>query len=344
MPLDVTGKYQYPNPNAEWLAKRSEDIIEPELPIVDPHHHLWEEPGKKYFVDDLLVDLASGHNIVATVFIQAHFGYHEHGPAHLRSVGETLKVEAMRLACARHLRFGACSGIVGYADLTSGEHLEETLDAHLAASPRHFRGVRQSVARDSHFPDGIVLRPATAGMMEDPNFRHGVKILGRRGLSFDAMLYHEQIPGLTALARASDQTLIIVDHLACPIGVGHYRGREQETFNAWRAAIVELATCQNVVLKFGGLGMVILGAQYHLEEFPPTSARLAQAWRPYFDACMHSFGPGRMMFESNFPVDKAMFSYAVLWNAFKRLAEELSAAERTALFSATASRVYRLTP
>ena len=76
---------------------------------------------------------------------------------------------------------------------------------------------------------------------------------------------------------------------------------------------------------------------------PPTSVQLAEAWKPYIETSIEAFGPDRAMFESNFPVDKGMCSYAVLWNAFKHLAAGCSAAEKTALFSGTAARVYKLT-
>lgn len=343
MALDVTGTYQYPNPKREWLALHREPVLEPALPIVDAHHHLWQESGKEYLADDLIADLATGHNIVATVFLQCHFGYREHGAEHLRPVGETEKVEAMRLSLeARYPHFGACAGIVSFADLMAPQLLNEVLDAHLAASPRHFRGVRQSVARDSHFPDGIVIRPAPAGILADARFRQSMKILAKRGFTFDAMLYHEQIPEMTTLARALGDVQIIVDHIGCPIGVGPYRGRERDTFQAWRASIEQLAACPNVSMKFGGFGMIIVGANYHQQERPPASSQLADAWRPYFDTIIDHFGSARCLFESNFPVDKAMFSYPVLWNAFKRLTSDASPHEKTDLFSRTAAKLYRL--
>ena len=217
------------------------------------------------------------------------------------------------------------------------------LDAHQAASPGRFRGVRQSVARDSHFPEGVVLRPAPAGMLADPRFRASLRSVGRQGLTFDAMLYQQQIPELTALAREIDDVPIILDHIGCPLGVGHYRGREAETFAAWRREVAALAACPNVHLKFGGLGMIVTGAEYHLEKTPPTSARLAAAWRPFFDVAVTAFGTQRCLFESNFPVDKAMYSYPILWNAFKRLAAAASPAEKADLFTGTARRLYRLT-
>jgi L-fuconolactonase len=343
LPLDITGRYRYPDPDPCWLALHTEEVLEPSLAIIDPHHHLWEEPGKHYLAKDLLEDVSSGHNVVATVFVQCHYRYRDHGPLHLLPVGETERVEALRRAFPREgNQPDICAGIVGFADLLAARTLDEVLDAHLAVAPERFRGVRQSVARDSHFPDGIVLRPAPAGMLLEPSFREGIRCLARRGLSFDAMLYHEQIPELTALARTVEGATIVLDHIGCPLGVGIYADRPQETFEAWRRDIVELAACPNVYLKFGGLGMVIVGADYHLDKIPPTSQQLANDWRPYLEVCVSSFGTRRCMFESNFPVDKAMYSYRVLWNAFKRLIQGASAGEKADLFARTAATVYRL--
>jgi len=344
MALDVVGQYRYPAPDVAWLDLHRETIIEPALPIVDAHHHIWNEPGKRYLLDDFLPDLDSGHNIVATVFVQCHYAYRERGPEHLRCVGETEAIEAVRTeALARRPRSNACAGIVGFADLLAAEiSLEEVLEAHVAASPDHFRGVRQSVARDSHFPDGIVLRPAAPGMLAEARFRRSLRRIAGRGLSFDAMLYHEQIPELTALARSVDEATIIVDHYGCPLGVGYYRDHPRETFAQWRRDIVALAACSNVHLKLGGLGMIITGAQYHRGTTPPSSTDLANAWRPYVEVALSVFGARRCLFESNFPVDKAMYSYAVLWNAFKRLASGASPTEKADLFVNNAARVYRL--
>ena len=344
MALDIAGRYRYPAPDLAWLDRHREPIIEPDLPIVDAHHHIWNEPGKTYLLDDLLQDLDSGHRIAATVFAQCHYAYRGQGPEHLRPVGETEAIEAVRReALLRRPEFHACAGIIGFADLLVEEALlAELLEAHLTASPDHFRGVRQSVARDRHFPDGIVLRPAAAGMLADKRFRRGLGQVAARGLSFDILLYHEQIPELTTLARSVEDATIILDHYGCPLGVGHYRSRTKETFEQWRADIVQLAACANVHLKLGGLGMIITGAEHHLAAAPPSSVELARAWRPYVETAIKAFGTQRCVFESNFPVDKAMFSYAVLWNAFKRLSSGASASERADLFRNNAVRLYRL--
>jgi L-fuconolactonase len=252
MGLDISGSYRYPGSDQKWLALHQEEILEPELSIIDAHHHLWEEPENHYLLDDLIADLDAGHNIVATVFAQCHWSYRDSGPEHLRPVGETEQVEIVRReALVRRPEVRICAGIVGFANLLDGDRVDEVLDAHIAAAPDHFRGVRQSVARDSHFPDGIVLRPAPAGMMSDRQFQLGVRRLASRGLTFDAMLYHEQIPELTALARKIEGTEIILDHFGCPLGVGFYHDRKREIFDAWRQDIVALAQCPNVRIKLG---------------------------------------------------------------------------------------------
>jgi predicted TIM-barrel fold metal-dependent hydrolase len=206
------------------------------------------------------------------------------------------------------------------------------------------RGIRHSISRDPLFPDGIVLRPAPAGLINDPAYRAGLAVVAEQGLSYDAMLYNCQLPELVGMARDLPQLPIVLDHLGCILGVGPYEGRAREIFERWRDDMTALATCPNVVVKIGGFGMIVCGARWNERAFPPSSQELADAWRPYVNTCIDLFGPGRCMFESNFPVDKAMYSYRTLWNAFKRLTADLSANDRTALFSGTAQQSYRLAP
>lgn len=342
MSLDVTGKYRYPPPRPEWLELHDEAVIEPDLPIIDAHHHVWEEAGSRYLLDELADDLASGHRVVATVCVQGHYGYRADGPEEYRCVGETEKVAAL-VAEARTRRLGAnvCAGFVAHADL-SRDSRADVIEAHLAAAPGLLRGIRHSVARDPAFPEGIVLRPGPAGMLADPDYRAGLAEVARRGLSYDAMIYNCQITELTDMARALPQLPIILDHYGCIIGVGPHEGREREIFEVWRGDILALAACPNVSIKLGGMGMIICGARWHERDSPPGSEELAETWRPYFETCVEAFGVDRCMFESNFPVDKSQFSYRVLWNAYKRLAAGASTGEKAALFHDTAARVYRL--
>jgi L-fuconolactonase len=343
MALEVTGRYRYPPPAPAWLALAEEPVLDAAQPIVDAHHHVWEEPGNRYLADELLADLAgSGHRIEATVFVQAGYGYRAEGPAHLRPVGETERVESLRRSLQGRLPgVSPCAAIVGFADLLRGAEVAEVIEAHRAASPV-FRGVRQSTARDRRFPEGIVLKPAPEGMMGSAAFVAGVRTVAAHGLTFDAMVYHEQLPEVLELASAVPECTLVLDHFGCPIGVGPHEGEEAERFARWSRDIRALACCPNVHVKLGGLGMIVTGARYHLAPSPPTSMQLAADWHPWVETCLEAFGARRCLFESNFPVDKAMFPYRTLWNAWKRLAAPYSEAERHALFHGTATRLYRL--
>ena len=178
--------------------------------------------------------------------------------------------------------------------------------------------------------------------MMQADYRRGFAELGPRGLTFEAWCYHPQIPEVTDLARAFPDTTIILDHFGGPLGTGPYTGHEDEVFEAWKPMMKDLAGCPNVVAKLGGINMTVNGFGWENRPKPPTSQELADATRRYYDFTIEAFGVDRCMFESNFPVDKASCSYAVLWNAFKRIASGAAAAEKAALFHDTAARVYRL--
>jgi predicted TIM-barrel fold metal-dependent hydrolase len=327
-----------------WLDRRKEPILEPELPIIDPHHHLWDRPDWRYLLDDLLADTNSGHNIVATVFVQARAMYRESGPVEMRPVGETEFVNgvAAMSASGTYGKTRACAGIVGHAELTLGGRVEPVLAAHVRAGGDRSRGIRHITAWDA---DASVRNPAYSpppGLLADKHFRAGFGVLGRLGLSFDAWLYHPQIDELTDLARAFPDSRIVLNHVGGPIGSGVYAGRRGEIFPGWAASIKRLAACENVSVKVGGLGMRLGGFDFHQLAEPPSSETLAAAWRPYVETCIEAFGPERAMFESNFPVDKVSYSYNVMYNAFKRLSKGYAAAERSAMFHDTAARIYRI--
>jgi L-fuconolactonase len=342
--------------NDAWLARRPpEPILEPELAIIDPHHHLWDRKQHRYLLDELRADVGnidgSGHRVLATVFVDCVAFYRADGPLALRPVGETEFANGVAAMCASgqlgELR--ACAGIVGFADLTLGAAVHEVLIAHIAAAggPQgRFTGIRHAGGWDA---SPMIRNSHTAppqGLYGDAAFRAGFAQLAPLGLSFEAWQYHPQLPEVIALARAFPDTAIVLNHVGGPLGVGpyssQYAGKTDETFAQWRRHIAELATCANVSVKLGGLGMHIGPIQHFTQPDPPTSQQVADAWRPWIAACIESFGPARSMFESNFPVDKASASYAVLWNAFKRLAAGASVDEKADLFAGTARRVYRL--
>ena len=334
----------YLPPREEWLARRVEDPIDPGLPIVDPHHHLWERPHWRYLLPDLLADTSQGHTIVATVFVQCRAMHRADGPEAFKPVGETEFVNgiAAMSASGGYGPTRVAAGIVGHVDLTIGEQAKEVLEAHIRVAGGRFRGIRHITSWD---PDPVIMNPAyqpPRDIFERADFKAGFAQLAPLGMSFDAWLYHPQIPGLTALARAFPGTQIVLDHVGGPLGIRGYAGKRDEVFADWRAAMAELATCPNVSVKVGGLGMRINGMGFEEKADPPSSDELVAAWTPYVDTTIGLFGAGRCMFESNFPVDKGSYSYGVFWNACKKLAAGASADERTALFSGTASRVYRL--
>ena len=332
----------HPLPNPAWLVKLTEDILDPDLPIVDPHHHLWDHGGNTYFLDNLLADLTSGHNVAATVFLQCFWAYRTSGPEEMKPVGETEFVATVAAeAERRRLKTRVCAGIVGYTDFRLGEKVDAVLEAHIEAGAGRFRGIRQISARHPAFLASMSTPPAF-GLLADPAFRAGFALLEKYGLSYDAWLYHTQIGELVDLARAFPETAIVLNHAGGPLGVGPYRGKGDAVYAEWRAATKILATCPNVRMKLGGLAMVVNGFDFHQHVLPPSSGELANAWRPYMEALIEDFGANRCMFESNFPVDKAMCSYPVLWNAFKRIASGCSAVEKAALFHDTAAGFYRL--
>ena len=326
-----------------WLDQVREEIIEPDLPICDPHHHLWDHDASRYLLDELLADTGSGHNIVSTVFVECASMYRAEGAASLRPVGETEFVNgvAAMSASGQYGPTRACVGIVGFADLTLGAAVGEVLDAHLAVTPR-FKGIRHAAGWDASADVRNSHTNPVEHLLLDPTFREGFAELGRRGLSFDAWLYHPQIHELTDLARAFPETTIIFDHFGGPLGIGPYAGRRGQIFDQWAVDVAELARCENVLAKLGGLVMPINGFDFHKQEIPPDSDAIVAATGDYYRHALDCFGPSRCMFESNFPVDKQSCAYPVLWNAFKKLAGGYSQAEKADLFHDTAARAYRL--
>lgn len=330
--------------NSAWLALQPEQVLEPGLPICDPHHHLWDFESHRYLLPELLADVNSGHAVRSTVFIECTAMYRADGPEELRPLGETEFVNgaAAMSASGRYGPARACAGIVGFADLCLGAQVEPVLEAHVAAGGGRFRGIRHISAFDA---SSVIRRSHTnppPRLLGEARFREGFARLRKLGLSFDAWLYHPQIAELTDLARAFPDQPIVLNHVGGPLGIGPYAGKRDEIFPQWRQSIRALAQCPNMQVKLGGLGMKIIGYDFHKRPRPPGSQELADLWRPYIETCIEAFTPRRCMFESNFPVDKVSGSYRVYWNAFKRLASGASAAEKAALFHDTAAAFYRL--
>ena len=328
-------------PDDQWLATLQEDVLEPELPIIDPHHHLWLRNGYTYLIPELAADLASGHNIVATVFAECHSMSRKDGAPELRSLGETEFVRG-QAAMSASGEFGstrACDVMFGNVDLTLGGAVEPLLEQHMEASGGRFRGVRLSSGW--HADDRIHNVAAHPHLLVDSRVNEAVAVINRMGLSLDCWLYHPQLDEVAQLADAHPELTIILNHVGSPILGGPYRGKTDEVFEEWKAAIVRVSKRDNVYVKLGALPirMPSYGGDRSL---PPGSEEVAAAWRPWMEACIEAFGAERSMYESNFPVQKRWCSYQVCWNAFKRISAGASAAEKTALFSGAAARAYRI--
>ncbi len=334
--------------NDDWLAQVQEDALEPDLPICDTHHHLWDHRDgrvdRRYLMEEVQGDMRSGHNIVSSVFVECHAMYRADGPEEMKPVGEVEFVNGIAAMAASGL-YGetrVAAGIIGHAELQLGSRVKGVLEVLIEAAPGRFRGIRRTGAWD---PDPLVHwgRGVTGpGMYLDTKFREGFAELGPLGLIFEGVCRHPQLSDFVDLARAFPETTLILNHLGGVAGVGPYAGKREEIFVEWQKSIADLAECPNIVVKLGGINMDYSGFGWHENPKPPTSQELCEATGRYYETAIEHFGPDRCMFESNFPVDKISCGYNVLWNAFKRMSKQYSADERAKLFHDTAARVYRL--
>jgi len=326
----------------EWLVQIREEIIDPYLPICDPHHHLWDHPQNPYLIDEISADLGDGHHVVSTVFMECMSMYRADGSTSMAPVGETEFAQgiAAMSASGAYGEAQIAAAIVGFADLTLGEDVRPVLEAHIAASPNRFRGIRHATSwhtdkaiRNAH------TRP-TEKLSQTEAFRRGFAVLDDMGQTFDVWCFHEQIPEVVSLAMDFPDTTIVLDHFGGPLGIGPYRNKREEVFTEWQKNIDLLAKLDNVHFKLGGINMKVNGFDWHKRDLPPTSDELVAATGAYYDHCIDGFGAHRCMFESNFPVDKESCSYHVLYNAFKKISRKRSPEAIRQLFHDTAVRVY----
>jgi predicted TIM-barrel fold metal-dependent hydrolase len=327
--------------NTDWLARHVEPALDPELPIIDPHHHLWVRDGNTYLLPELLVDIASGHAVRATVFEECHSMYRIDGPPEEASLGETEFVTGIAAmgASGAYGPARVCARMVGRVDLLLGEGAGPLLERHVQASGGRFAGVRQSTAWDAS--DRIHKVVPTPHMLADPRFRTGYACLDQLGLVFDAWVYHPQLSEVADLAAAFPSTIIVLNHVGSPILGGPYAANREQVFADWKSGMSALSRYPNVTVKLGALPIRLPGTTAS-RDMPSSSEEVANAWLPWLGTSIELFGADRCMFESNFPVQKRWSSYAVTWNAFKRIAMGCTASEKAALFAGTAARIYRI--
>lgn len=334
----------------DWLALQCEAPLEPQVPVIDSHHHLYERAGTRYLLHEYLEDSACGHNLRATVIVQSRAMYRADAPPLEQPLGETEFANgvAAMSASGQYGPTRVCAGIVGYADLMQGDAVRPVLERHLvlaggsAKEGGRFRGIRQGLTWDQ---DAWLMNPAypmSREMMASPGFRAGFAHLALLGLSFDAWMFFPQLPELVDLARAFPDTPIVIDHCGGIIGIARYAGRRDEVFATWKKGLQAVAQCPNVRIKLSGLGMRLGGFGFEAGERPPSSEQLAQAWGPWIETCIEAFGPARCMYGSNFPVDKGNHAYGVGLNALKRIVAGAAVDEKADIFWRSASTFYRL--
>ncbi len=338
----------HPAPGSdEWLAQVNEEIIDPERPIIDPHHHLWKKRfGRDYLLPELQADTRSGHNIVKTMFIECRAFYFRDGPDHLRSLGETTYISELAKVSAQRVDLPTIAGIIAKADLTLADQHEdllgELLAKHTQVCAGRLRGIRHAGAHDAHPEELFITLDTPPDLYGMESFRRGLKLLAASGLTYDTWHYHHQNRDFIDLARAVPECTMILDHFGTPLGVGRYSGLRDEIYQNWKEDMRELARCENVYVKLGGLAMPDNGFGWDRARRPPSSDEFIAAQERYYLHMIDCFGPQRCMFESNFPVDRLSVNYHVLFNAYKKMAQRYNESEQHAMFYATAQRVYSL--
>jgi L-fuconolactonase len=322
---------------------RDESVLDPDLTIIDAHHHLYVRPHVRYLLDDYLEDARLGHKIAATVYIETQSMARPDGPDALRPVGEIEFANGMAAMCASGA-YGPCrvaAAIVGFADMRLGKRVAETLERSLSAAPDRFRGIRQIAM--SH-PDPSVLRylghPPPPDLLKGTNFKLAFAELAKRGLTFDAAVMHHQLADVEALAVAFPATPIILNHMGLATAVDMDEAGRAEVFRQWRDSLRSLARHPNVTCKIGGLGTAYWGFGFNLRSGQTSTLELASAWKPYVETAIDAFGPHRCMMESNFPNDGRSCGFVPVWNALKHIVRGATPVEKAALFHGTAARVY----
>lgn len=334
--------------NDAWLGQVTEPALEPDLPICDAHHHLWghrDHPAAtRYLLDDYLADIDSGHNVVSTIFVDSYAMYRARGHKAMAPLGEVEFANGVAAMCAsgQYGKTRVAAGIIGHADMTRGARVGATLDAMAARAPNRFRGIRHSAAWDADPAMPKHRHVSAPGLLLDETFRAGIAEVAKRGLTYECYLWHPQLPELADLAGAFPELTIICNHCGGPLGAGSYQGRRDEVVVQWRKYLGDLAAHENVVVKLGGVNMVVNGHGWETGKRPPTSDQLVAAAGPFIDISIELFGTDRAMFESNYPAERVSCGYGPVWNFFKKVTKDFSTDEKTSLYHDNAVRIYQL--
>ncbi|OAN75960.1 amidohydrolase [Sulfitobacter sp. EhC04] len=322
-----------------------ETILEPELPIVDAHHHLFDRPALRYMLEDYLEDATAGHRIVASIYSETLSFVRPNGPEHLRPLGEVEFANGVG-AMAASGRYGdikVCHGMIGHADMRQGDKIADLLDQSMALAPTRFCGVRHiTMEHWSEEPYKFMSIRPEPGLMSHPNFHKAFLHVAERKLVFDAAVFSHQLPEVCALADAFPDTSITLNHLGVAMGLGISAAEKAELYIDWKKQLAQVAERHNITCKVGGLGMPLWGFGFEEWDNPTTYLDLADAWRPYVEVGIELFGPDRCMMESNFPPDGRSGGFVPTWNALKHIARAASDDEKAAMFHKTALSVHGL--
>jgi predicted TIM-barrel fold metal-dependent hydrolase len=292
-------------------------------PIVDGHHHIWRqadlpwlqgpmqarifgpyEPIRRdYPIEEYLADIA-GSDVVKSVYVQTNWER------------ERYEEEAAWVAKTAQAT-GWPHAIVAYADFSVPD-VRPQLD-RLAKYPL-VRGVRMQL----HWHDNPLYRfAARPDLAKDPVVERNVARLADYGFSFDLQVFARQMADAADLAEAAPKVTFVLQH------AGMLEDLSREGRAEWRAGMVRLAACPNVVAKLSGLGTFI-----HRND----PAHVAEVLRE----TVGIFGAGRCLFGSNFPIEKLWTSYAALVEAYRRAASALAERDQQSIFHGAAMRVYRI--
>lgn len=290
---------------------------------MDAHHHIWRvdrtpwltgpsvprifghyEPLRRdYLIEDYAFD-AKPHGVAASIGVQAN-------------VAPGGEVEEVEWATTSGIRESLIQGFVAFADLAAAD-VGDVLDRQLAF--RTMRGVRQQL----HWHDNPAYRvAATPAEMLRPGWQRGLKEVTARGLVFELQVFPSQFGSALQLIDAFPNTTFVLLH------AGMVEDRSAEGWAAWRQGLASVAARQNVYVKLSGLGTFI------------RRCGLAE-WRPVVEQTVDTFGPGRCMFGSNFPIEGLWTSYGNLVDVFVRCIAGYDEAERRQILHDVAADVYRV--
>lgn len=291
------------------------------LTFIDAHHHLWDlshchypwlmaRGAKRFFGDPSPIQ----KNYLPADFLQESQRYVPSASVHIQ-VGVSSEDEIRETKWLQSLS-PVPQAIVAATDLSAPD-LPGTLDAH-ACSPR-LRGIRQILGRHREEDK----KHGSDALLDSPHFIRGLHELAARGLSFDLQMIPQQMPRVIAVLRQVPELRVALCHCGSPWD------QDAEGLANWRSGLRQLAELPTVSCKVSGLGM-----------FKPDWT--PQDLRPLIHDVIDAFSPGRVMFGSNFPVDKLYNSYEALWRAYELAVEGFSNTEKQQMFYQTAADFYRI--